>query len=108
MDRLSSEEAHMSWAWVIGGTWIAVGLAVATIIGRSIHVATVKGEEGSQEALVPTADILPPAGVIAIEQRSASIRRQNASPTGSASSPLVAGCVPPAERAPSEREHRVS
>lgn len=97
----------MNWVWFIGGTWIVVGLALATIIGRSIRLATLKGEGRYREE--PPNTVAPPAPEAhAVRRSGAAVRRQKPSPVASAPSPFVAGCVSSAERAPADHEHRVS
>jgi hypothetical protein len=95
----------MNWVWFIGGTWIVVGLGLATLIGRSIHVATLRAEGRNTDDVVPV--VPPQAAAPAAERHPAAIRRQAAGPTGAGHSPLIAGCVSAAERAPAEHEHRV-
>ncbi len=97
----------MNWVWVIGGTWLTVGLALAVLIGRSIHLASVRAEHPDPEDVSPSAVVPLPASAPAIERRSPSIRRQNTSASAVAHSPLVGGCVSPTQRVPSEREHGV-
>lgn len=93
----------MNWVWFIGGTWVVAGVAVATVIGRLIHLATLTAEDGHQGDVAKVGAPYPAAGA-AIELHSASIRRTNPSPTASGRSPPIAGCLSSADRAPAEHE----
>ena len=65
----------MYWVWWIGGTWIVVGIALALVIGRSIHLAGheagITGCEG-----VPLSPVVPPpAEAPTVERRTPRIRQ---------------------------------
>jgi hypothetical protein len=102
-----SKEARMNWLWFIGA-WVAIGAGLGLLIGRSIHLANVKAGGGGPEDPGPGAVVPPPPPAPAIERHippAAPVRRQT--PTSSARSPFIGGCVSPSERAPSEHEHGV-
>lgn len=97
----------MDWMWFIGGTWLVVGIALAVIIGRSIHLANTKAGH-SEPAERPAGTVVArPTTATVVERRRHGIRRPASSPAAAARSPLMGGCVSPAARIPSEKEHGV-
>jgi hypothetical protein len=96
----------MNWVWFIGGTWIAVGIALALLIGRSIHLANLRAADTGPED-VPSSTVVPPptAGAPAIARHTALIRRRHSPLNFSAHAPLIGGCVSPTKRASSAHQH---
>jgi hypothetical protein len=39
----------MNWVWLMGGTWLAAGIVIAFLIGRSIHLADLEAEDASRD-----------------------------------------------------------
>jgi hypothetical protein len=97
----------MTWVWFIAGTWLVAGIAVAVLIGRSIHLASIKAEHSEPDDYPVSAVVPLPPAPPTIEGRGPAARRQNSSPTAAPRSPLISGCVSPAARIPSEHEHGV-